>query len=84
MADFDETLITTSPTAGSQGKNLAVYYRGTYAGVAVLHDDGEYECAVSMERDGQKILQAFGRADSAEQSVSDVAYQWHLMQMGRE
>ena len=78
MAEFDEKLVTHHPVAGNE-IDVAVYYDGEYAGcVKKVEDSAHYECAVSMERDGEKILEACGRADSIEDGAKAVGHQFFL------
>jgi hypothetical protein len=78
MKQFDEQKVQIEPVYGSRG-DATVRYAGRYAGCVKKIREGEYSCAVSMERDGQRILQAFGRSDSIESGARDVAYQWFLI-----
>ncbi len=76
MVEFDEKLVTTQPVAGND-TDVDVRYDGEYAGcVKKVEDSAHYECAVSMERDGEKILQACGRADSIEDGAKAVGHQF--------
>ncbi len=78
MAEFDEKLVTTQPVAWNE-TDVGVHYDGEYAGcVKKVEGSDHYECAVSMERDGEKILQACGNANSIEQGALDVGQQWWL------
>ena len=78
MAEFDEKLVTHFPVAGND-TDVSVHYDGEYAGcVKKVEGSAHYECAVSMERDGEKILQACDRADSIEQGALAVGQQWWL------
>jgi hypothetical protein len=78
MAEFDETKLQVDRVPWSE-TNVAVRYDGHYCGAVQKVNEGEYSCAVSMERDGEKILQAFGRSDSIETGARDVVEQWLLV-----
>jgi hypothetical protein len=65
MAEFDETKLQVDRVPWSE-TNVAVRYDGHYCGAVQKVSEGEYSCAVSMERDGEMILQAFGRSSSIE------------------
>ena len=81
MAEFDEKLVTHRPVAWNEAieADVAVHYGGEYAGcVKKVEGSTHYECAISMERDGEKILQACGNANSIEQGALDVGQQWWL------
>ncbi len=76
MNDFDprEVEIQSFYAGGS----LTVRYRGHYAGSIERLDNGEYSCAVDLERDGEKVLQRFGRSSSKQDAAESVARQWLL------
>jgi hypothetical protein len=76
MLDIEEEKLQIERTYGT---DATVRYAGNYAGCVKKISKGVYSCAVSMEKDGQRILQAFGRSDSVENGARDVVYQWLLM-----
>lgn len=77
MKDIDPKEIRIE-SAYAGGRSFTVRYRGHYAGSIELLDDGKYSCAVDMERDGQKVLQRFGRTDSKQEAAEAVVWQWLL------
>ncbi len=78
MAIFDDKLVTHPPVAGNE-TDVAVNYDGEYAGcVKKVEGSAHYECAINMERGGEKNLQACGRADSIEQGALDVGHLFFL------
>lgn len=78
MVEFDETKLNIDQVPWSN-TNAAVRYDGHYCGAVLKISEGEYSCAVSMERDGEKILQAFSRSDSIQSGAQSVARQWLLV-----
>ena len=77
MAEFDEKLVTQSVAWNET--DVSVHYDGEYAGcVKKVEGSAHYECAVNLERGGEKNLQACGLADSIEQGALDVGRQWWL------
>ena len=59
--------------------DVGVHYDGEYAGcVNKVKDSAHYECAVSIEQDGEKILQACGCANSIEDGAKAVGHQFFL------
>jgi hypothetical protein len=77
MEDIDPKEIEIESTYPA-GRNFTIRYRGHYAGSIERQQNGEYACAVDMERHGQKVLQRFGRSDSKEGAAESVVRQWLL------
>ncbi len=77
MAEFDEKLVTQSVAWNET--DVSVHYDGEYAGcIKKVEGSAHYECAVSMKREGEKILQVCGNADSIEDGAKTVGHQWWL------
>lgn len=77
MEDFDPKEIEIESTYAGGG-NFTIRYLGHYASSIERQQNGDYSCAVDMERHGQKVLQRFGRGDSKEGAAESVVRQWLL------
>jgi hypothetical protein len=78
MIAVDNTKLEIEPVPWSD-TDRTIRYGGHYVGCVKMIREGEYQCAVSMLRKGEQILQECGRADSVESGAHNVAYQWLLI-----